>query len=327
MVRCLAYNDLVALLGSFLLMYMHLYMPTNLVTSRWFCAIRVILRTFGLSSGCVAVVMAVERWLALTRPFFYHKQVTYKLIKRAIFSLWIVVLILDCLPFVGFGVYYEKSECTRYKNATKTKDIAYAYVIFVFGMFLCVVIVCCNLAVVRVLCRMGKKNLERLGRTAMRKDSNELSFNHTTPEEVSFAKLMIMICVFFVICWVPQLITIIIAQMKPNTKINLFYKIADGCIALNFTLDPIVYVLSRKPHRKGLRKLLKPICHLCWPQTNRNSSIRSNTQELSKSTKEVNQNSLDSNPLNECIALGEIARQKKELEVKNDLSNINKLQI
>ncbi|XP_023231757.1 uncharacterized protein LOC111631687, partial [Centruroides sculpturatus] len=258
---------------------------------------------------------------------FFFQQVTYKLIKRAIFSLWIVVLILDCLPFVGFGVYYEKSECTRYKNATKAKDIAYAYVIFVFGMFLCVVIVCCNLAVVRVLCRMGKKNLERLGRTAMRKDSNELSFNHTTPEEVSFAKLMIMICVFFVICWVPQLITIIIAQMKPNTKINLFYKIADGCIALNFTLDPIVYVLSRKPHRKGLRKLLKPICHLCWPQTNRNSSIRSNTQELSKSTKEVNQNSLDSNPLNECIALGELARQKKELEVKNDLSNINKLQI
>ncbi|GBN93445.1 hypothetical protein AVEN_151464-1, partial [Araneus ventricosus] len=73
MVRCLAYNDLVALLGSFLLMYMQLYMSEPLVDSRWFCALRVILRTFGLSSGCVAIVMAAERWMALTRPFLYQK--------------------------------------------------------------------------------------------------------------------------------------------------------------------------------------------------------------------------------------------------------------
>ncbi|KAG8200528.1 hypothetical protein JTE90_000603 [Oedothorax gibbosus] len=73
MVRCLACNDLVALLGSFLLMYMHLYMSGPLVDSRWFCALRVVLRTFGLSSGCVAIVMAAERWMALTRPFLYQK--------------------------------------------------------------------------------------------------------------------------------------------------------------------------------------------------------------------------------------------------------------
>lgn len=73
MVRCLAYNDLVALLGSLILMYMQLYMDKSLVDSRWFCALRVILRTFGLSSGCVAIVMAAERWMALTRPFLYQK--------------------------------------------------------------------------------------------------------------------------------------------------------------------------------------------------------------------------------------------------------------
>lgn len=77
MVRCLACNDLVALLGSFLLMYMHLYMSEPLVDSRWFCALRVILRTFGLSSGCVAIVMAAERWMALTRPFLYQKVSFY----------------------------------------------------------------------------------------------------------------------------------------------------------------------------------------------------------------------------------------------------------
>lgn len=37
------------------------------------CVFRVVWRGFGVSSGCVALVMAVERWLALTHPFLYQK--------------------------------------------------------------------------------------------------------------------------------------------------------------------------------------------------------------------------------------------------------------
>ncbi|XP_042863011.1 uncharacterized protein LOC122247639 [Penaeus japonicus] len=73
MLRCLALNDLVALLGSFVLMNMHLYLPV--ANSRWFCMLRVIWRAFGLGSGCVALVMALERWLSLTHPFTYQRIV------------------------------------------------------------------------------------------------------------------------------------------------------------------------------------------------------------------------------------------------------------
>ncbi|GFU07996.1 g_PROTEIN_RECEP_F1_2 domain-containing protein [Trichonephila clavipes] len=54
--------------------------------------------------------------------------------------------------------------------------------------------------------------------------------------------------------------------MHPTIKNHPFFRIADICTALNFILDPIVYVLSRRPHRRGLRRLLKPICHQCWTQ-------------------------------------------------------------
>lgn len=98
MLRCLAWNDLLALLGSCAVMHLQLLLGTVAVgvggdpgssgsghvrersvfgeapqQPRWLCALRVILRSFGLSSGCVAMVMAVERWLALTRPFVYQK--------------------------------------------------------------------------------------------------------------------------------------------------------------------------------------------------------------------------------------------------------------
>ncbi|XP_055932213.1 prostaglandin E2 receptor EP3 subtype-like isoform X2 [Argiope bruennichi] len=324
MVRCLAYNDLVALLGSFLLMYMQLYMSEPLVDSRWFCALRVVLRTFGLSSGCVAIVMAAERWMALTRPFLYQKHVTHKLIKRAIFSLWMIALFLVCLPFTGFGIYYEEAipgsgifRCTRYRSAREPTDVAYAFLMFAFGCLLCLVIVCCNLAVVQALCRMGKKSLAHCGRTTVRKDSRELSYNHTTPEELSFAKLMVILCIFFVACWVPQMITILMAQfsMTENpARSHPFYRIADICMALNFTLDPVVYVLSRRPHRRGLRKLLKPICQSCWPQEPRTPSMKS-SQEGSKITKDATQNSTSNSSQKDCIILEQMNKMNPKLRI------------
>lgn len=71
MLKCLSINDLTAMLGMMVLMYIQLYLPV--APSIWFCRARVIWRVFGLGSGCVTLVMAVERWLALTKPFFYQK--------------------------------------------------------------------------------------------------------------------------------------------------------------------------------------------------------------------------------------------------------------
>lgn len=72
MLRCLAVNDLVALLGQLIQMYVATF-ASSIATQQYFCALRILWRTFGLFSGGVAIVMAVERWLALTRPFVYQK--------------------------------------------------------------------------------------------------------------------------------------------------------------------------------------------------------------------------------------------------------------
>lgn len=158
MLRCLACNDLVALLGMLVMMEAQLRLPADLVRSRCFCALRVVWRLFGLGSGSVALVMALERWLALTRPFLYQKHITYHVVRRAIFSMWTCVLLLVMLPLFGFGLYYnpESKECARYPKATKPVDIAYAYVYFTFGMLLIASILCCNLLVVRRLHRAGQ---------------------------------------------------------------------------------------------------------------------------------------------------------------------------
>lgn len=72
MLRCLAFNDVIALTGMSLFMFVSIVWRAT-KHSVWRCRALVLLRFFGLGSGCVAIVMAIERWLALTKPFYYQK--------------------------------------------------------------------------------------------------------------------------------------------------------------------------------------------------------------------------------------------------------------
>jgi hypothetical protein len=100
-----------------------------------FCFCRILWRFFGLSSGCVAFLMAVERYFALTKPFWYCKHFTNGLMYRLIIVLWLIAGILTFMPVFGFGIYFneEKTKCERYRDATKTGDKAYAFIFFFVG--------------------------------------------------------------------------------------------------------------------------------------------------------------------------------------------------
>lgn len=79
MLRCLSCNGLIALIGMLVQMNLELYVPQGFGGKYSFCVLRVIWRMFGLVAGCIAIVMAVERFLALTHPFLYQKVSLYEM--------------------------------------------------------------------------------------------------------------------------------------------------------------------------------------------------------------------------------------------------------
>ncbi|XP_025991257.1 prostaglandin E2 receptor EP3 subtype isoform X2 [Solenopsis invicta] len=296
MLRCLATNDLAALLGMLVQMYVTIYDVTGYVTStRIFCSLRVVWRLFGLFSGCVAIVMAVERWLALTRPFVYQK-VTYPVIVRCMLALWLVALALTSLPVMGFGLYYKPKQCVRYREATEPSDIAYAYVWFIFGTLLCLSIVWCNLAVSRALSKLSRRTiaLRRISKASSRAkplltvagppDPPEIV---ATTEERAFARLMAVLSISFVICWMPHMISIPLTQYAIRLKatdiswkfIRIFQIMADILLCVHFTLDPYIYVLLRMPRPRF--RLLKPLCRICWPNQSRSDSFTGTDHQFS----------------------------------------------
>lgn len=100
-----------------------------------FCFVRIVWRFFGLSSGCVAFVMAIERYFALTKPFYYCKHFTKGLIKRLILSMWSSCAVLTFAPVFGFGIFCDVAarKCERYRDAEEPLDVAYAFIFFVIG--------------------------------------------------------------------------------------------------------------------------------------------------------------------------------------------------
>lgn len=94
LLRCLATNDLVAQIGMLLLLNLKQFKVLPLY---WSCVGYVLLRAFGIGSGCVAFVMALERMMALTKPFLYH-QVS--------FFCYLFIIVLFIYLLIVFIIYY-----------------------------------------------------------------------------------------------------------------------------------------------------------------------------------------------------------------------------
>lgn len=270
LLTALAANDLVALIGQLSLMLV----SESFTGSRWYCAARVLLRVFGIGSVCIAVVMALERYLALTRPFLYQKQVTYYVIRTALLVSWLWAAALTCAPMLGLGLYYDQSTgaCLRYRNAETALDFGYAVFYVMFGTLLCVMLVYCNVCVIRALYAITSPGcpaaLRRLSRSSTRQQpaaahSVSPQQNFATAEEVFFSRLMATLSVLFMICWLPQMVmsSLFLALGKHWwARLSLWARIADLLMLLNYVLDPVLYVLLR---RTRVAVLTAAITHCC----------------------------------------------------------------
>ncbi|CAG4990934.1 unnamed protein product [Parnassius apollo] len=275
----LATNDLVALVGMVCALVVSEQVP-GARNTRMYCAARVLLRVFGVGSVCIAVTMALERYLALTRPFLYQKQVTYYVIRTALLVSWLWAAALTCAPMLGLGLYYDEANhcCTRYRNAVTTLDFAYAVFYVFFGTLLCAVLVYCNLAVIRALyaITLGGGAVRRVSRSSCRRAPHapHTPHNAATPEEVAFSRLMATLSVLFMLCWLPQMVTsALYLALGPSAwpRLATLAVLSDVLMLLNYVLDPVLYVLMRQRRRLSPSAFCHSLAH-CFKRNHKTST-------------------------------------------------------
>lgn len=163
-----------------------------------------------LLCAIVASLMAIDRCLALCKPYFYRAEVRTVHWRVIFLSLSGFSVILCTFPFLGLGEYYHETnpsninnssvnnqiQCGVFKRISKNNTNVFGVFYGSTGLFLVAIVLVCNCFVVRAVLKM-KKTVTSVP------PPDSPTF---IPSEIIFAKVMGVLAVVFLICWTPYMV-------------------------------------------------------------------------------------------------------------------------
>lgn len=120
---------------------------------------------FTTVSGLANVVMCMERCVALMAPFHYRKHVTLFRAKMGALVTVLAAFIFTLLPFMGVGAYSYETEneigCVSPGDLHLDVDLILVHttIFFIIGFSIVLILVVCNLIVVRYILRFRVKKI------------------------------------------------------------------------------------------------------------------------------------------------------------------------
>ncbi|XP_047136035.1 beta-2 adrenergic receptor [Hydra vulgaris] len=206
---------------------------------------------FAINSGSMLILtlMALERFIAVVKPFAHKKWVTINRVKIAVSLSILFTCIQSALPLVGVGKmlpFYKGAYCHfDYSKDTRGATI-YSLFIIVYGLGMILIVFISYAFVfykIQNLIRRHRKmshNYSKQGET----------INLKTEKMFSYLTVILMILFWF--SWLPFLSVVLINQIgskKLPEKLDLF---AIRVAVVNSILNPIAYASICKPYRRGI---------------------------------------------------------------------------
>ena len=153
-----------------------------------------------LASGGIAVVMAVDRCIAVSCPFWYRAKMTVSLARNAVLAVITSAAALSLLPVGGIGGFLKSLRgtfCTFDWFSRDLEDVVFSYVILVYSGVLIVTLMFCNVNVIVKLFQETKRKRSASVRSVEENSSCEKSL------EWQLGWMMIVISAIFLLCWIP----------------------------------------------------------------------------------------------------------------------------
>uniref|UniRef100_A0A3P9C872 Thromboxane A2 receptor n=1 Tax=Maylandia zebra TaxID=106582 RepID=A0A3P9C872_9CICH len=177
---------------------------------------------FGLCPLLFGCVMAVERCVAITKPFCRFNMITVAHVVRVVLFLSALALVLAILPLLKVGTYTIQYPCTWcFLRVTSPCFAADTYLALIFS--------CLGLTALTLSLFSNIMSVASLVHARMK-----------TPNEV-MAQLVV-ITVVSCVCWSPFLVS----AQSPGTSAQKLIYVALRIASWNQILDPWVYILLRK---------------------------------------------------------------------------------
>lgn len=229
---------------------------------------------FGLCPLLFGCAMAVERCVAITKPFFHASMITVAHARQVVLFLSCLALVLAVLPLFAVGTYTTQFPGTwcflPIHEPQSAVDTNLALAFSSLGLTALALSLLCNIlsSVVLLQTRM-KSHWANTNPTVRcdRRTSSASSSSSFCSLDVEMMTQLVGITVVSCVCWSPFLIHILVMQLSQSHRTSAPVK--DGFLLLglrlaswNQILDPWVYILLR-------RTVLFRVC--CGVYTQRNT--------------------------------------------------------
>ena len=203
--------------------------------------------------------IAVERYLALLKPFHSNLRINEDRVKYFISGLWLLSL-LSCIPDIQANTYNSTSSYSKYpcKRPWSLDEYAFhkPFIIFTcvgYGAVSFIVLFFCYFEIIRGL-YFTKTICSESSATGSREKL----------EKKRLAKLLIWLTIIFALCSLPFAVFFIFlisskqafVQDNYNT-LHLLHRLCRLCLFSNSFFNPLLYALQSTNFRDGFKKIFE----------------------------------------------------------------------
>lgn len=208
---------------------------------------------FGLCPLLLGCAMAVERYVAIAKPFFHAATITLVHARRVVCFLPSLALALAVLPLFAVGSYTTQFPGTwcflPIHGPQSTADSNLVLVFTCLGLTALTLSLLCNilsgLALLQARMKYHSVNTNSTARRP-RHASSASSSSSFCSLDVEMMVQLAVITVVSCVCWSPFLIHILLIQFNQSQEEDRFILLGLRMASWNQILDPWVYILLRR---------------------------------------------------------------------------------
>ena len=166
-----------------------------------------------LCSAFLAMSMAVDRCIAVTKPFFHRKTMTVNKAKILVFVTIAASLVVSLFPVCSFGSFVQNlrgSFCTVNWFPQNASDRAFCVFYAVLGGLPATVVLFCNIMVIWELFRSKQRRISVTNMIVPGVSGRVVSQTKTSERaddtEKQFSRTMVLISVVYLFGWIPFMV-------------------------------------------------------------------------------------------------------------------------
>lgn len=256
----LSISDFGALVVGFVTIVLGLFHGEVLAENVWVCNLLIhVAFLFVFTSLGTLQCIAVDRYLIITKPRQIYRQYFSRFGTGVVLlGTWLIATFLVVVTFTICGeATYVTQINACYINNTHTKSWWCLTAVLVLACFTCMISIPLFFALTFCKIRRTRRKVEASA-VNMQNCKNQV----LSKEEVAVTRMMLVVYITFLVCWLPMLIVHLVHYNK-FPSYSLHYS---TCILalFNSALNPIVYAGMNRLLRRSFVKIIR-----CRPRTNR----------------------------------------------------------